>query len=79
MAKLGIYFVRRSLRRFKKTLDYSEYGGAPLLGIDGIVIIGHGRSSAHAIMNAIRVAKEEVERNVNERIVEEVSRSTLNA
>jgi len=79
LAKLGIFFVKRSLRRFKKTLDYSEYGGAPLLGIDGVVIIGHGRSSPRAIMNAIRVAKEEVERSVNERIVEEISRSSFDA
>lgn len=75
-AKLGIFFVKTSLHRFSKILDYSEYGGALLLGVDGIVIIGHGRSSSHAIMNAIRVAKEEVERKVNERIVEAISSSS---
>jgi glycerol-3-phosphate acyltransferase PlsX len=53
-------------------LDYAEYGGAPLLGVNGVVIIGHGRSNAKAIKNAIRVAKEEVERAVNEKIVEAI-------
>ena len=55
-----------SLKRFKKEMDYAEYGGAPLLGVNGVVIIGHGRSNAKAIKNAIRVAKEEVERKFNE-------------
>ncbi|MFH0913563.1 MAG: phosphate acyltransferase PlsX [Candidatus Omnitrophota bacterium] len=68
--KIGLLFLRGSLRRFKKELDYSEYGGAPLLGINGIVIIGHGRSNAKAIKNAIRVAKEEVERQFNEKVLE---------
>jgi glycerol-3-phosphate acyltransferase PlsX len=44
--------------KIKKKLDYSEYGGAPLLGVDGVVIIGHGRSSAKAIKNAVRLAHE---------------------
>jgi glycerol-3-phosphate acyltransferase PlsX len=68
--RLGALMVRPSLLHFKKKMDYSEYGGAPLLGINGIVIIGHGRSNANAIKNAIRVAKEEVERQFNEKIVE---------
>ncbi|MFH1655860.1 MAG: phosphate acyltransferase PlsX [Candidatus Omnitrophota bacterium] len=70
--KLGALLMIRGFRRFKKQLDYSEYGGALLLGINGIVIIGHGRSSAKAIKNAIRVAKEESERKVNEKIIEEI-------
>jgi len=70
--KLGALFMIRSFSRFKKQLDYSEYGGALLLGVNGIVIIGHGRSSAKAIKNAIRVAKEENERNINEKIIEEI-------
>lgn len=72
-SRLGVFFIKQSLRRFKKHLDYSEYGGALLLGVDGIVIIGHGRSKAKAIRNAIRVAKEEVEKKVNEKIVEAIS------
>lgn len=70
MGKLGVLLLRPSLLRFKKELDYSEYGGAPLLGVNGVVIIGHGRSNPTAIKNAIRVAKEEVERKFNEKILE---------
>ncbi len=72
MAKIGLFFIRNSLKRFKKNLDYSEYGGAPLLGINGIVIIGHGRSSSKAIKNAIRAAIKEVDNKVNQKMVEAV-------
>jgi glycerol-3-phosphate acyltransferase PlsX len=72
LSRIGVFFLIPSLRRFKKELDYAEYGGAPLLGVNGVVIIGHGRSNAKAIKNAIRVAKEEVERAVNEKIVEAI-------
>ena len=72
MGKIGLLFLMPSLKRFKKELDYSEYGGAPLLGVNGVVIIGHGRSNAKAIKNAIRVAKEEVERKFNEKILEAI-------
>jgi len=70
LGKIGVIFLKPSLMRFKKDLDYAEYGGAPLLGVDGVVIIGHGRSNAKAIKNAIRVAKEEVERRFNEKVLE---------
>jgi len=73
LGKLGLLFLKPSLLRFKKELDYAEYGGAPLLGVNGVVIIGHGRSSAKAIKNAIRVAKEEVDRKFNEKILEAIS------
>lgn len=72
LGKLGLIFLKPSLMRFKKELDYAEYGGAPLLGVNGVVIIGHGRSNLRAIKNAIRVAKEEVERKVNEKILEAI-------
>lgn len=68
----GVALLSLSLGRLRKQIDYSEYGGAPLLGVNGVVIIGHGRSSAKAIKNAIRVAKEEVELKVNEKIIEEI-------
>ncbi|MFC1703569.1 phosphate acyltransferase PlsX [Candidatus Omnitrophota bacterium] len=71
--KLGILLMQGSLKRLKKSMDYSEYGGAPLLGVNGIVIIGHGRSTAKAIKNAIRAAKKEVEGKINEAIVEEIA------
>ncbi|MBI5968946.1 MAG: phosphate acyltransferase PlsX [Deltaproteobacteria bacterium] len=57
-AKIGYLFARHAVNDIKKKLDYSEYGGAPLLGVNGVVIIGHGRSSAKAIKNAIRLAHE---------------------
>ena len=68
--RIGLFFARKSFVNFKKKIDYSEYGGAPLLGVNGVVIIGHGRSSPKAVMNAIRFAKEEVERNINQNITE---------
>jgi glycerol-3-phosphate acyltransferase PlsX len=68
--KIGLIFMMPSLKHFKKDIDYAEYGGALLLGVNGVVIIGHGRSSIRAIKNAIRVAKEEVERQVNVKILE---------
>jgi glycerol-3-phosphate acyltransferase PlsX len=57
-ASVGFLLSRTAFRRFKTRLDYSEYGGAPLLGVKGCVIICHGRSSAKAIKNAIRFAAE---------------------
>jgi len=73
MGLLGALLLKTSFSKFKKDIDYAEYGGAPLLGVDGVVIIGHGRSSAKAIKNAIRVSKEEVERKFNEKITEALS------
>ncbi|MDD5108817.1 MAG: phosphate acyltransferase PlsX [Candidatus Omnitrophica bacterium] len=70
--KIGLIFMMPNLKRFKKELDYAEYGGALLLGVNGVVIIGHGRSNKRAIKNAIRVAKEEVERQVNSKILEAI-------
>ena len=50
--------AKPAFQRIKKRLDYTEYGGAPLLGVRRIVVIGHGRSNARAIRNAIRSVKE---------------------
>jgi glycerol-3-phosphate acyltransferase PlsX len=61
-----------AFKALKKDLDYSEYGGAPLLGVDGICIIGHGRSNAKAIKNAIRVSNEFAKNQVNQHIVEAI-------
>jgi len=72
LGKLGVLLLVKNLKKLKKDLDYAEYGGAPLLGVNGVVIIGHGRSSSTAIKNAIRVAKREVERRINERIVNSI-------
>jgi glycerol-3-phosphate acyltransferase PlsX len=79
LGKLGLLLLKTSFARFKKELDYAEYGGAPLLGVNGVVIIGHGRSNVRAIKNAIRVAKEEVERKFNERILEAIKPKEENA
>ncbi len=57
-ASVGFLLSRSAFRSFKSRLDYSEYGGAPLLGVKGCVIICHGRSSAKAVKNAIRLAAE---------------------
>jgi len=55
-ASVGFLLSRSAFRRFKQRLDYSEYGGAPLLGVGGATIVGHGRSSAKAVRNAISMA-----------------------
>jgi glycerol-3-phosphate acyltransferase PlsX len=72
-AKLGALLSLPSFKRLKKRLDYSEYGGAPLLGIRGVSIICHGRSSSNAIKNAIRVAKEFAESKVNAKLEAELN------
>ncbi len=56
--KLGYWFLAPAFQRFKKRFDYSEVGGAPLLGVNGNVIISHGGSSGKALMNGIRIAAE---------------------
>src|SRR5262249_29931431 len=68
--KIGYAFSQKSFGAVRKRLDYSEYGGAPLLGVRGGCIICHGRSNANAIKNAIRVAAEFSAGKVNERIEE---------
>jgi glycerol-3-phosphate acyltransferase PlsX len=72
-AKLGALLSQQSFKRLKKRLDYSEYGGAPLLGLRGVSIICHGRSSSNAIKNAIRVAKEFSENQVNAKLEHELN------
>ena len=72
VAILGALLLKSSLSEAKKSVDYSEYGGAPLLGVNGLVLISHGRSNPKAIKNAIRAAKEQVEHNVLKKIKEEM-------
>jgi len=64
LAKVPLALLLPFLSRFKSRLDYSEYGGAPLLGLNGMCIIGHGRSKARAVANAVRAAKEAVDGGV---------------
>jgi len=68
--RVGSLLARRALRHFRKRVDYSEYGGAPLLGVAGIAIVGHGRSSAKAVRNAVAMAY----RFASDRFIEHVER-----
>ncbi len=67
-SKVGYMLSRKAIQHFKKRVDYSEYGGAPLLGVRGVCIICHGGSNSNAIKNAIRVAAEFADGRVNEKI-----------
>lgn len=71
--KLGAFLSRGAFADFKKRVDYTEYGGAPLLGLNGICVICHGRSNAKAMSNAIRVAKEFVHGKIDEAVASELS------
>jgi len=73
ITKLAGLLAKPALKRFKKKLDYAEYGGAPLLGVKGVSIIGHGRSDAKAVRNAIRAALRASENRLHERIQERVA------
>lgn len=66
--KIGYVLSKTAFTEFKKRVDYSEYGGAPLLGVKGVCIICHGRSNANAIRNAVRVAAEFSSGQINHRI-----------
>jgi glycerol-3-phosphate acyltransferase PlsX len=72
-AKIGFLLMRRNLKRLYKRLDYAEYGGAQLLGLNGVCIIGHGRSNSLAVKNAVRLARDFVARRVQDRIREELA------
>ena len=73
VTKAGAMLAKPAFRNIKKRLDYSEYGGAPLLGVRQIVVIGHGSSNARAIRNAIRNVKEFSENRASERIERGIS------
>jgi len=73
--KLGYLLMRPAFRSLKRRVDYAEYGGAPLVGINGISIIGHGRSSDLAVKNAIRVAAELAKSEVNKHIREDIEKN----
>lgn len=68
LSTMGGLLAKPAMRRFMKKLDYTEYGGAPLLGIKGVSIIGHGRSNARAVASAIRAARTAAEHQINDRI-----------
>ena len=74
VAMLGAFFMKSRLKHIKKLVDYSEYGGAPLLGVNGLVMISHGRSSAKAIKNAIKATKQEIEHNLLSKLTSEMAK-----
>jgi glycerol-3-phosphate acyltransferase PlsX len=79
-AKVGALLSRQAFNEFRRALDYTEYGGAPLLGVRGVCIIGHGSSNDNAIYNGIRVAYEFAKAGTNEKIEREfASRPTRHA
>jgi glycerol-3-phosphate acyltransferase PlsX len=73
-AQVGALLSRRAFNDFRRRLDYTEYGGAPLMGVRGICIIGHGSSNDNAIFNGIRVAYEFAKAGTNQRIEAELAR-----
>ena len=72
LSKMGYLLSRKAFNNFKKKVDYAEYGGAPLLGIDGVGMICHGGSNAKAIKNAIRFAHEYAQKGVTRRMAEKL-------
>jgi glycerol-3-phosphate acyltransferase PlsX len=67
-SQVGAMLSQKAFKAFKKRLDYSEYGGAPLLGVRGVCVVGHGSSNERAVMNGIRVAAEFAAAEVNSSI-----------
>ena len=72
--KVGAFLAKNAFLEIKDKTNYEEYGGSPLLGVNGICIIAHGASTTLAIKNALRVAAESIEHQVNPHIIEEVQR-----
>ena len=71
--QLGYLLSRRSYRRFRRRVDYSEYGGAPLLGVAGLAVVGHGRSSVKAVRNALALTHRFVKEDFVQSIAESMS------
>ena len=72
--KVGGLLIRGGVRKLRNRIDWREFGGAPLLGIDGVAVVAHGRSDARAVKNAIRVAREAVQNQLVAKIRAEVGR-----
>jgi phosphate acyltransferase len=71
--RVGYLLSRHAFRRFRKRVDYSEYGGAPLIGLDGLCVVGHGRSSAKAVRNALAMTVKCVQDGLLDRLIQEVA------
>ncbi len=72
--KIGLALLSGGVKRLKAKTDYSEYGGAPILGLEKLVIKAHGRSNAKAIANAIKVAKRSIEEDVAAHIADSIKK-----
>jgi len=72
-SKIGFLLMKRNLKKLYKRIHYSEYGGAPLLGLNGVCVVGHGRSNPIAVKNAIRLAVDFVAGRVLEKIQAEIA------
>ena len=70
---MSLPFLWTALRDLRKKVDYTEHGGAPLLGVDGVCIIAHGGSNAKAIKNALKAAARYAEKNVNQEVAQEIA------
>jgi phosphate acyltransferase len=75
--RVGSLLTRRALRHFRRRMDYSEYGGAPLLGVAGVALVGHGRSSALAVRNAVAMAYRFASDRFIERVEREIAAATV--
>jgi glycerol-3-phosphate acyltransferase PlsX len=75
--RVGSLLTRRALRRFRRRVDYSEYGGAPLLGVAGVTIVGHGRSSAKAVRNAVAMAYRFAANRFIERVEQDIAATAV--
>jgi phosphate acyltransferase len=78
-SQVGYLLSRRAFRRFRRRVDYSEYGGAPLVGVAGLAIVGHGRSSVKAVRNAITMAYRFATSGFIERVEQEIAALPLRA
>jgi glycerol-3-phosphate acyltransferase PlsX len=75
--RVGSLLTQRAMRHFRRRVDYSEYGGAPLLGVAGITIVGHGRSSAKAVRNAVAMAYRFASGQLIQRVEREIAVATV--
>jgi glycerol-3-phosphate acyltransferase PlsX len=76
-AQMGYLLSRRAFRRFRRRVDYSEFGGAPLLGVAGLCIVGHGRSSVKAVRNAVAMASRMIGNGMMGRLRQEMNSATV--
>ena len=76
-SQVGYLLSRRAFRRFRRRVDYSEFGGAPLLGVAGLAIVGHGRSSAKAVRNAIAMAHRFASSDFIPRVEQEIAAASV--